>query len=288
MDKINKNKYKTKRKYKKNIYSRKVIKSSGAKASLLVEKNKFGRVPGLYNKSGGNYKESILIILSSDQMYPEFKPQIETLKKYIAHISKKYKVDIAAISSKDDFSNYSDILDFKYKYINTKKQVSKLCDFISENKDTLNYDWFFRTRPENEIVDFDTINFSKLPKNAVSARAREYIGPFMGKHSCSVGGEGKYIDIKECHYKKNKEKLVIDDCIIVFHKMIIDKGGFVPLSNDEEIEYNNLKSNPVRQDEWFLTNMLVSRGIHLNIINIDMKFTRVSTGQILRSGPVVK
>ena len=220
-------------------------------------------------------------------MYPEFKPQIKSLKQYITHISKTYKVDIAAISSKDDFKNYEDIIDFKYKYINTKNQISKLCDFISENKNTLNYDWFFRTRPENEIVDFDTINFSKLPKNAVSARAREYIGPFMGKHSCSVGGEGEYIYIKECNYKKNKEKLVIDDTI-VFNKTVIDKGGFVPLTNDEEIKYNNLKSTPVRHDEWFLTNMLVSRGIHLNIIDIDMKFTRVSRGQVRRSGPVVK
>ena len=74
MDKIYKNKYKTKRKYKNNIYSRKVIKSSGVKESLLVERNNSGRVPALYNKSDGNYKESILIILSSDRMYPEFKP----------------------------------------------------------------------------------------------------------------------------------------------------------------------------------------------------------------------
>jgi hypothetical protein len=278
---MHKNKYKTKRKYKKNRHSRKVIKRSGAKASLVVEKNNSGRIPTLYHKkSGGNHKESILIILSSDQMYPEFKPQIESLKKYIIHISKKYNVDIAAISSIDDFSNYSDILDFKYKYINKKKQVSKLCDFISENKDNLKYDWFFRTRPESEMVNFDTIDFTNLPKNAVSARAREYIGPFMGKHACSVGGEGEYINIKACHYKKDKEKLVIDDTI-VFHRMVIDNGGFIPLSNEKEAEY-------IRQDEWFLTNMLVSRGIDLNIIDIDVKFTRASRGQTRMSGPVDK
>jgi hypothetical protein len=244
------------KKYKKKRQSRKIIKKS----------------------IGGN-KESILIILSSDEMYPEFKPQMENLKKYIEHLSKKYSVDLAGISSKDDFSNYSDILDFKYKYVNTKRQISKLCDFISENKETLKYDWFFRTRPESEMVDFDTIDFSNLPKNAVSARAREYLGPFRGKHACSVGGEGEYIHIKECKYKDNKEKLVIDDTI-VFHRTVIDKGAFAPLSPEKE-------ADNIRQDEWLLTNMLVSRGIELNIIDIDVKFIRASRSQVRRSGPIV-
>ena len=262
----------TKRNYKKKKRSHNLTKKFGIKISKKIQRfdNK---------KSGGGDKESILIILSSDEMYSEFKPQIESLKKYIIHLSEKYRVDIAAISSKDDFSNYSDILDFKYKYVNTKKQISKLCDFISENKDNLKYDWFFRTRPESEIVNFDTIDFSHLPKDAVSARAREYEGPFMGKHACSVGGEGEYSHIKACHYKKNQEKLTIDDTI-VFHRTVIDKGGFVPVSSDKETEN-------IRQDEWFLTDMLVSRGIPLNIIDIDVKFTRASRGQVRRSGPVL-
>jgi hypothetical protein len=238
------------------------------------------------NKMIGGAKESILIILSSDKMYPEFKPQIETLKKYMAHLSKIYTVDIAAISSKNDFSNYSDILDFKYKYVNSKKQISKLCDFISENKDTLNYNWFLRIRPEVEIIDFDTIDFTKLPKNAISARARSYIGPFRGKYSCSVGGEGVYHNIKDgCYYKKNKEKLIIDDNVFIFHRKIIDSGGFLQLSNDDETD--PIYKDKYTQNEWFFTDILTKRGIDLNIIGINMKFTRDSRDQIILSGDVL-
>ena len=64
---------------------------------------------------GGSHKQSILIILSTNEMYPEFKPQTLTLKKYIEHLSTRYNVDLAGISSMDDFSNYEDTLAFKYK-----------------------------------------------------------------------------------------------------------------------------------------------------------------------------
>jgi hypothetical protein len=226
----------------------------------------------------------ILIILSTNEMYPEFKPQVETLKKYIEHLSKTYTVDIAGISSKDDFSNYSDLLDFKYKYINSKLQVAKMCDFITENKDTLKYDWFLRTRPEEELLDFDCINFESLPKDAVSARARVYVGPFTGKYACSVGGEGSFKNIKECTYKPTLEKIILNSDLYAFHKTAIDKGGFAKLTKDEEnwgTQYN--KSS---QSEWFFSHTLTSRGIKLNIIGINTKFTRKSRNQFMYSGNI--
>jgi hypothetical protein len=217
-------------------------------------------------------------------MYPEFKPQVETLKKYIEHLSTRYTVELAGISSKDDFSNYEDTLVFKYKYINPNLQMAKICDFITENKDTLNYDWFLRTRPEEELLDFDCINFESLPKDAVSARAREYAGPFTGKYSCSVGGEGSFKDIKECLYKPTLEKIILNSDIYAFHKTVIDKGAFSKLTNEEESWGTQYDKNT--QSEWFFSHILSSRGIHLNIIGINTKFTRKSRNQFMYSGNI--
>ena len=233
---------------------------------------------------GGSQKQSILIILSTNEMYPEFKPQTVTLKKYIEHLSKTYNVDLAGISSKDDFSNYEDTLVFKYKYVNAKAQVSKICDFISENRDKLNYDWYFRTRPEEELLDFDCINFETLPKDAVSARAREYAGPFTGKYSCSVGGEGSFKDIKACLYKPELEKLVLDSNDYVFHKTVVEKGGFAKITQEEKDWEKSTGRN--NEDEWFFDNIMVSRNIKKNIIGINLRFTRKSRNQFWNSGDV--
>ena len=251
-------------------------------------------------QKGGNKKESVLIILSTNEMYPEFKPQIETLKKYIDHLSKTYTVDIAGISSKDDFSNYSDILEFKYKYINENRQLSKMCDFISEYKDKLNYDWFLRTRPEIELLDFEAIDFNTLPKDAVSARARSYTGPNVGKYRCSVGGMGNHISLKNCKYKNKDEELILDDILYVFHRNVIDKGGFSKMSDEEKGNSTSKKlsqywkkewgvNHEVRnQQEWFFSHILLSRGIKLNVIGINMKFTRSSRRQLRYSGNIIK
>jgi len=229
-------------------------------------------------------EESILIILSTKEMYPEFKAQAETLRKYIEHLSKTYRVDLAGISSKDDFSNYSDVLDFKYKYINPKLQVSKMCDFISENRDTLKYDWYLKTRPEVEIIDFDTIDFKNLPKDAVSARAREYIGPYKGKYSCSVGGEGEgsHSIIKACFFNKENKKLLLDDIVYIFHKTVIEAGGFSEITQEEPP-----RPDETGENEWYFTRILTTRSIKLNIVGIDMLFTRKSRGEVMYSGDIV-
>ena len=116
----------------------------------------------LSTKEGFTSKESILIILSSDKMNPIHIPNIRRLADYVSHLSKIYNVDIAVISSSDDFNNYANYLDFKYRYINNKKQLSKICDFISEHKNELQYDWYIKIRPEMELLDFTTIDFNKL------------------------------------------------------------------------------------------------------------------------------
>lgn len=230
--------------------------------------------PPVKKLNGGQHKESILIILLSNEMSPEFKPQITKLKEYVDHLSKRYNVDIAAISSNNDFNNYSDILKFKYTYINTKRQLSKICDFITEKKSILHYDWYVKIRPEIEILDYNMINFKTLPKDSVSARAREYRGPYKSKYSCSVGGEGSYKHIKECYYKNTTELIVLDDNLYVFHKNVIDRGGFTPVEDSNG------------QNEWLHSTLWTNRNIKLNPIGINMKFSRLKNNNIIYSGNI--
>ena len=229
-------------------------------------------------KGGSTLKESILIILSSNEMYPEFIPQITSLSKYMEHLSKMYNVEVAGISSKDDFNNYASILNFKYKYISDKPQLSKICAFISDNKSTLNYDWYVKIRPEIELLDYDTINFQNLPKDSISARAREYRGPQTNKHSCSVGGEGSVKNYKNCVRNNEHKKLVLDDNIYIFHKNVIDKGGFEKLD-----PANNVKQH----HEWLHSDIWTARNIKLNKIGINTKFTRKKNNTLIYSGNVI-
>lgn len=229
-------------------------------------------------KGGSNVKESILIILSSNEMNPEFIPQIISLSKYIEHLSKMYNVEVAGISSKDDFINYSPILNFKYKYVNDKPQLSKICAFISDNKNTLKYDWYVKIRPEIELLDYDSINFQNLPKDSISARAREYLGPQTNKYSCSVGGEGTHKGVKNCVRNNELKKIVLDDNIYIFHKNVIDKGGFERLD-----PANNVKQH----HEWLHSDIWTSRNIKLNLIGINTKFSRKKSNNIIYSGNVI-
>ena len=219
-------------------------------------------------------RESILIILASNDMNPEFIPQIKELARYVEHLSKKYIVDVACVSSKDDFENYSDYIKFKYTYINTNRQLSKVCSFITDNKDTLQYDWFLKTRPEIVFADFETINYGTLPNDSISARARVYFGPYRNEHACSVGGVGDYQHIKGCFYRDRLETIVLDDIVYVFHRNIIDRGGFTKLISDG-----------AKEDEYFHSSTWISRNIKLNVIGINVTLHRVGT--VMYSGPVI-
>ena len=241
---------------------------------VLKNKNRYTlkkKIRGIKRKIGGS-KESILIILVSNEMYEEFIPKIDALSKYINHLSNKYNVDVAAISSKDDFSKYSTQLTFKYTHINTKPQLSKVCDFFLEYKSMLNYDWYVKIRPEIEILDYDTIDFSKLPKDSINARVRNYRGPYRNKHSCSVGGEGLYKSVKACFYSPHLELIKLDDSLYIFHKNVVDNGGFSPVDD-----------NPTQTEE-FHSMVWSSRNIPLNIISINIKFSRKKNGS--NSSPI--
>lgn len=225
-------------------------------------------------REGREGRESILIILASNEMNPEFIPQIKELAKYIEHLSKKYTVDVACISSKDDFENYSEYIKFKYTYINTNRQFSKICSFISDTKDALNYDWFLKTRPEIVFADFETIDYEALPNDSISARARVYFGPYRNEYACSVGGKGDYQHIKGCFYRDTLERIVLDDIVYVFHRNVIDRGGFAKLNSDG-----------AKEDEYFHSFTWSSRNIKLNVIGINVTLHRVGT--VMYSGGVL-
>jgi hypothetical protein len=237
---------------------------------------------------GGN-KEGILIILVNHTMDTEYVDSMKELSKYIAHLSIKYTVDLAGISSEDNFSNYDGIIDFKYKYISPKGQLSKLCDFITEHKAHLKYDWFIKMRPGVQVLDYNTINFDALPKNAVSARARCYRGPHKNKKSCSVGGEGPFkIFLYNCINNEGPHKnkphsspgfpakdTLLDDTVYIFHRNVIDKGGFAPTEGTD------------KENEFYHTNIWKSRNIELNVIGLDIKFRSNKYPDTIYSGNII-
>jgi len=232
-------------------------------------------------RHGGN-KESILILLSNNTLDSEFTESMKELSKYIAHLSTKYTVDVAGISGDNNFNNYAGIIDFKYKYVNPKHQLSKLCDFITEHKANLNYDWFIKFRPGVQILDYNTINFDSLPKDAINARARNYRGAKKDKKACSVGSEkGIHAHLKNCIHNgsvsnDNQNKIVVlDDILYIFHKNVIDKGGFSPIDGAP------------KENEWFHADIWRGRNIKLNVISLDIKFSSSKYQTEIYSGNIV-
>jgi hypothetical protein len=70
----------------------------------------------------------------------------------------------------------------------------------------------------------------------------------------------------------------------VFHKTAVENGAFSKLTNEEENWGTEYDTNT--QSEWFFSHILTSRGIKLNIIGINAKFTRKSRNQFMYSGNI--
>jgi hypothetical protein len=79
---------------------------------------------------------------------------IRILNKWL-HLNRSdpVTIDYCGISNTNDFHNYADIITFKYQVVNTKRQFSKLCDFITEYKQELDYDWYIKFRPDMKLLD---------------------------------------------------------------------------------------------------------------------------------------
>ena len=200
----------------------------------------------------------ILVIIISNVMDLNFVENISILNEYMKGISGT--VEYAGISSNNDFSNYENIINFKYKIINPKKQFSKMCDFITTYKEELNYDWFIKIRPNVQLLE--PINFNNLLNNSINARARVYYGPQKIMYGMSVGGDGIWEIHKECQLDETENNIILDDHIYIFDKFTINNNAFCKI-----ITYTDSVEH-----EWFHTRYWKERNINLNVIGINMIF----------------
>jgi hypothetical protein len=147
----------------------------------------------------------ILVIICSQEMNINNSENIEILNNYLINIENS-TIDYCGISSNNDFNNYENIISFKYKIINTKRQLSKICDFITENKNNLDYDWYIKIRPDLKLLE--NINFSMLSDTAINARARFYRGPKQIEYGMSINGEGGFKDVGDCYFDTIEKEII--------------------------------------------------------------------------------
>jgi hypothetical protein len=207
----------------------------------------------------------ILVIIISNEFNPVYKNNITILYDFIKNTQENCLIDFCAISTSNDFDCYDDTIHFKYKVINEKRQLNKLCDFITDNKDSLNYDWYIKTRPDLKL--FEPINFNFLSKFSINARARKYIGPKKIKNGITVGGNGVWSYIKDCELSDTEEQVVLDDCLYIFDHGVIELGGFNKIVSKFEI-YDTF--DECGEPEWKYSRLWQSRNINLNVIGINL------------------
>jgi hypothetical protein len=197
----------------------------------------------------------ILIIISSHAFQLQWCDNIKILHNYM--ITNNTTVDYCGISNQDDFCNYENIIKFKYKIINTGKQLTKICDFITDYKSELDYTWYMKIRPDIKLLQ--NINFDILSKNSINARARVYYGPSKIIYGMSVNGDGCWKNIGDFYYDNNEHDIIIDDMLYIFHNNVVQNNGFDKL--DPKIKL-------LIQHEWTHTLVFNTRKIPLSVIGI--------------------
>ena len=198
----------------------------------------------------------LLVIIISYDFSKRWRNNIAVLHKYMQQITPNiYYAGICSVSG--DFHNYEDIISFQYKIINPKRQFSKICDFITEYKSELDYDWYIKIRPE--VFLFENIPFHQLSNRTINARARIYNGPRQIIYGSSIGGYGSQIT-GFCAYATYEHNITLDDHLFIFHKNVIDQNAFdLCISPNEEPEDENMQST-----------IWKSRSIDFHVIGINM------------------
>lgn len=215
----------------------------------------------------------ILVIITTGGNLEEYIDSIITFRDFICKNYSNCMVDYACISSSYNFDPLEGVLSLKYKEVNPKRQLSKLCDFITKYKEELTYDWFIKTRPEihlNRVVDLFSLSL-----NSIHARAREYKGPKKILFGTSTGGSGFHRNDKGSEYSDIEETIVLDDQFYIFHREVIDLDAFLPFEPDHVPEWyiaNNIMCK--WEHEWLHSNCWKSRNIQMNVIGIDIVFER--------------
>jgi hypothetical protein len=197
----------------------------------------------------------VLVCIISHEMNSTDLLNIQILDKYMKESGNI--VEYAGISSKDDFSEFEDVIQFKYKFICLDRQLTKLCKFIDKFRPDLNYDWYIKIRPDIRLLQ--QIDFSILNPRAINARTREYEGPNIIKYGTSVP-DGR-VQPTPFRYYLVKKRVILDDQIYMFHHTVINKFDVRLSPSSIEVEWDHTTY-------WNLLN------IPLNIIGINVLFTK--------------
>ncbi len=217
----------------------------------------------------------LLIIICSNELDIKWCNNIKILDDYIKE-NKDIQIDYCGISSNNDFHNYESIISFKFKIINSNKQLTKICDFITDYKSKLNYDWYIKIRPDMKLLE--NINFNILSKTAINARARLYKGPAKIKYGMSINGEGPWKNVGDCHYDETEHDVIPDDMFFIFHNNVIQLNAFnkIPLCvhtktfNVRKYKCFYTTKLDCQEHEWFHAKIFNSRNIPLNVIGIHL------------------
>lgn len=202
----------------------------------------------------------LLVIISNHIFKPEWCDNIKSIHNHIK--LDDIEIDYCGISNQDDFNVFEHIITFKYKIINTKYQLSKICDFISLYKSQLNYDWFMKIRPD--ILLLDNIQFNKLSDISINARARVYNGPSIIQYGMSINGKGCWENIGDCSYDTYEHDIILDDALYIFHKNVVELNAFEIMKPHTQL-YEREYDHKVKFNE---------RNIKLNVIGINLCLTK--------------
>jgi len=206
--------------------------------------------------NGGSKK--ILVIILNHEFKPAFLSNIVALRDFMKQSG--YEVDYAGISSSDDFKNYEDIIKFKYKEVNPRKQFNKMCDFLKKHPG-LEYDWYVKIRPDIKLLD--PLKFEDYSVDAMNSKARVYNGPRKIPYGLSVGGEGEWWDVEgHYNYSPKEHDISLDDSLYIFTNKMIELGAFAP------------SEDGAREDECFHTGKWNERKIPLNVIGTNNIFVK--------------
>ena len=213
--------------------------------------------------------QTILFMLTGLIMDTRYLVNIHILNHYIKELSKRYVVDVACISGRDDFEPFEEILPFKYKVISPKKQLDKICDFVSEC--TEQYDWYVKIRAEVQLLE--QLDFDSFCPDSINTRTRVYNGPLSVKHGSAVGGKGYLEYVHATHYSPELKEIVVDEMIYIFSRRLVEKGKFLPITDEERGRKDWYFTSLWNQHEWFHTAVWKSRQIPFNIVSINVDFT---------------
>jgi hypothetical protein len=209
----------------------------------------------------------ILVIICGHEFSPEHCNNIKILNEYLLQ-TQNTTVEYCGITNSNTFHSYEHILSFKYKIVDTSRQLSKICNFITANYGALDYDWFVKFRPDLKLLE--PINFNALSDLAINARARVYNGPRKIKFGMSINGEGMWRHVGDCKYDDVEHDIILDDQLFIFHTNVIAHGAF------------DKTESPNKQDEWGHSNLWKERNIPLHVIGINLFITKYqcSSGHI--------